>query len=94
MTNRKRIEAKHWGEAAKIAKARYLHGTVRRISDAHKRERGCAIPGEIWRCAAVLRGSRGPRRHRQKSAEAIVGSNAEGPNNDTESRTGDLEASR
>ncbi len=28
-------------------KARYLHGTVRRISDRHKREGGCAIPGEI-----------------------------------------------
>ena len=70
MTNRKRIEAAHWGETAIIVKARYLHGTVRRRSDAHKRDSGCAIPGEIWRCAAVLRGSRGPRRHRQKSAEA------------------------
>jgi len=88
------MEATHWGEAAKIAKARYLHGTVRRISDAHKRERGCAIPGEIWRCAAVLRGSRGLRRHRQKSAEAIVGRKAEGLNNEAESRTGDLEADR
>jgi hypothetical protein len=43
------------------------------------------------RCAARwLRGSRGHRRHRQKSAEAIVGSDAEGPNDDTESRTTDL----
>jgi len=88
------MKATHWGEAAKIVKARYLHGTVRRKSDAHKRDSGCAIPGEIWRCAAVLRGSRGPRRHCQKSAEAIVGSNAEGPNNEAESRRGDLEASQ
>ena len=72
LTNRKRIEATHRGEMAKIIKARYLHGTVRRRSDRHKRERECAIPGEIWRCAAVLRRSRGVRRHRQKSAEAIV----------------------
>lgn len=32
--------------------------------------------------------------HHQKSAEAIVGSNAEGPNDDTEIRTDDLEAGR
>jgi hypothetical protein len=30
----------------------------------------------------------------QKSAEAIVGSGAEGPNNEAESRTDDLEARR
>jgi hypothetical protein len=94
LTNRKRIEATHRGETAKIVKARYLHGTVRRISDRHKREGECVIPGEVWRCAAVLRGSRGPRRHRQKSAEAVVGREAEGPNDETESRTDDLEADR
>jgi hypothetical protein len=31
---------------------------------------------------------------RQKSAEAVVGSNAEGPNDDTESRTTDLVTDR
>jgi RNA-directed DNA polymerase len=41
-------------------------------------------------CRCWLRGSRGSRRHHQKSAEAIVGSDAEGPNDDTESRTTDL----
>jgi hypothetical protein len=38
LTNRKRIEATHWGEMAMIIEARYLHGTVRRSSDRHKRE--------------------------------------------------------
>ena len=72
LTNRKRIEATRWGETAKKVKARYLHGTTRRISDRHKREGGCAIPGEICRHAAVLRGSKGLRMCLQKSAEAIV----------------------
>jgi len=41
------MEATHWGEVAEITKARYLHGTMRRRSDRHKREGGCVIPGEI-----------------------------------------------
>jgi hypothetical protein len=32
-----------------------LHGTLRRISDRHKREGACAIPGEIWRSALCYR---------------------------------------
>lgn len=40
-------EALHWGKAAIIVKARYLSGTMRRRSDGHKRESGCAIPGEV-----------------------------------------------
>ena len=88
------MEATRRGEAAKSVKARYLHGTARRRSDRHKREDECAIPGEIWWCAAVLRGSKGSRRHHQKSAEAVVGGDAEGPNDDTEIRTDDLEANR
>jgi len=32
--------------------------------------------------------------HRQKSAEVIVGGNTEGPNDEAESRTDDLEADR
>jgi hypothetical protein len=84
------MEASHWGETAKIVEARYLHGTMRCRADRHKREGGCAIPGEIWRRAAVLRGSRGSRRRCQKSAEAVVGDGTEGPNDDTESRTVDL----
>jgi hypothetical protein len=93
-TNRKRIEAAPWGEQAERCEARYMYGTRCRISDAHKREGGCAIPGEICQRAAVLRGSRGSRRRWQKSAEAIVGDGAEGPNNEAESRTDDLEAKR
>jgi hypothetical protein len=42
----------------------------------------------------VLRGLKGPRMRWQKSAEAIVGEGAEGPNNEAESRTDDLEAKR
>ncbi len=42
----------HWGEAAKIAEARCVHGTVRRRSGADKRERGYAYP---WRsCGGPL----------------------------------------
>ena len=55
LTNRKRIEAAQRGEQAIICEARYLHGTLRRRSDRHKREGACAIPGEIWRCAACYR---------------------------------------
>ena len=93
-TNRKRIEAALWGEQAKKCEARCMYGTQCRISDAHKREGGCAIPGEICKRANGLRGPKGSRRRLQKSAEAIVGDGAEGPNNEAESRTDDLEAKR
>ena len=74
-------EATHRGKAAKKAKARYLHRTMRRISDRHKREGGCVIPGEICTAAVVLLTSRGVRMAVQKSAEAIVGAVlTEGPN--------------
>jgi hypothetical protein len=82
------------GKQAKRCEAQYVYGAQCRRSDAHKRDRGCAIPGEICTGAVVLRGSRGSRKPVQKSAEAIVGSAPEGPNNETESRTGDLEADR
>jgi len=82
LTNRKRIEATHRGETAENVKAQYLHGTVLRRSDRHKREGECVLPGEIWERAARLRGSKDPRMRFQKSAEAIVGGNAEGPNNE------------
>ena len=65
---------------AKFTEAQYLHRTLRRISDRHKREGGCVIPGEIWCSALELATSRGVARGHQKSAEAIVGGNAEGPN--------------
>ena len=41
------MEAALWGEQAKRCEARNVYGTRCRRSDAHKRERGCAIPGEI-----------------------------------------------
>src|ERR1700689_4156677 len=50
-TNRKRIEAASWGKQAKKCEARFMYGTRCRISDAHKREGGCAIPGEICKRA-------------------------------------------
>ena len=68
------------GEQAKKCEARYVHGTLRCISDRHKREGECVIPGEIWCSAFELATSRGVAMGHQKSAEAIVGSNAEGPN--------------
>lgn len=46
-----RYEARCLGEAANIVEARYLYGKARRISDGHKREGGCAIPGEICKRA-------------------------------------------
>ena len=82
LTNRKRIEATHRGETAENVKAQYLHGTVLRRSDRHKREGGWVLPGEICGRAVRLRGSRDPRMRSQKSAEAIVGGKAEGPNDE------------
>ena len=77
-----------------IIKAQYLHGTVRRRSDRHKREGESVIPGEICKRAARLWGLKGPQTRLQKSAEAIVGGGAEGLNNAAESRTDGLEAKR
>ena len=59
-----------------INKAQYLHGTPRRISDRHKQEGDCAIPGEILMGALVLLTSRGVGISIRKSAEAIVGAKA------------------
>lgn len=67
-------EACQWGKAAKLVKARYLYGTLVRRFDRHKREGGCAIPGEIWTGAGAtwLPTSRGEGMRVQKSAEGIV----------------------
>lgn len=40
-------EALYRGKAAKFVKAQNLSGTMQRRSDRHKRESGCAIPGEV-----------------------------------------------
>ena len=74
---------------ANIIEARNLHGTPWRRSDRHKREGGCVIPGEVCMGAIVLPASRGVGMLMQKSAEAIVGGDTEGPNRDTASRQRD-----
>jgi len=51
-TNRKRIEAAHWGNVAKITDAQCLHGTMRRISDGHLQKVTCITLGELPRCAS------------------------------------------
>jgi hypothetical protein len=61
-------------EEANIFKVRYLYGRHARICGGHKREGGCALPGEV--CLSVPQGlptSRGVGMDRQKSAEGIVG---------------------
>lgn len=81
-TNRKRIEAAQWGEQANRCKAQFLHGTLRRRSDGHKRDGECVIPGEICIAAMSNEHRKVLTRARQKSAEAIVvlASRDEGPN--------------
>ncbi len=81
-TNRKRIEAAQWGEQANRCKAQYLHGTLRRKSDGHKREGECIIPGEICVAAMSNEHRKVLKRAMQKSAEAIVAADngGEGPN--------------
>jgi hypothetical protein len=46
-TYRKRIEATSRGERAKRREGRCVYRTRRRISDVHKQEGVCALPGEI-----------------------------------------------
>ena len=48
-------EATQPGEMSNIIKAQYLYGRLRRISDRHKREGECAIPGEICMRALCYR---------------------------------------
>jgi hypothetical protein len=81
-TNRKRIEAAQWGEQANRCKAQFLHGTLRRRSDGHKRDGECVIPGEICMVAMSNEHRKVLKRAMQKSAEAIVvrREQDEGPN--------------
>ena len=69
-------------EKANIFKVRYLYGKHGRKCGGHKREGGCALPGEICRPAMCYWHRRGAGMGRQKSAEGIVGSldRAEGLN--------------
>ena len=81
-TNRKRIEAAQRGEQANRCKAQFLHGTLRRRSDGHKRDGECVIPGEICIAATSNEHREVLKRAVQKSAEAIVvlHEQDEGPN--------------
>jgi len=55
------------GEEANIFEARYLYGKHGCICDGHKREGGCALPGEVLSPAlAALPKSRGCRDKRQE----------------------------
>jgi hypothetical protein len=71
-TNRKRIEAAQWGKQANRCEAQFLHGTLRRRSDGHKRDGECVIPGEICIAAMSNEHRKVLKRAMQKSAEAIV----------------------
>ena len=85
LTNRKRIEAAHWGNVAKSTDAQCLHGTMRRISDGHLQRVTCITLGELLTCltatdiarcrdgcAAVSRGR--SRRARPARRRAKLGS--------------------
>ena len=65
-------EASMLDEKANIFKVRYLCGKHGRRCGGHKREGGCALPGEVSCHAFVLPLSRGGGMWREKSAEAIV----------------------
>lgn len=71
------------GEEANIFEARYLYGRHGCICDGHKREGGCALPGEVLSPALeALPRLRGQGISGKKSADGIVGGldPAEGPN--------------
>jgi hypothetical protein len=67
-----RYEAFVLDEEAYIFKVRYLYGMYECRSGGHKREGGCALPGEICSPAERLNTSRGVLTGEQKSAEGIV----------------------
>ena len=52
-------EADVLDEKAHIFKVQYLYGKHGRICGGHKREGGCALPGEVCQFASVLLSSRG-----------------------------------
>jgi hypothetical protein len=60
-------------EEATRSKVRYLYGRHGRRCGGHKREGGCALPGEICLPAKELLSLRGDGMGRQKSAEGILG---------------------
>ena len=56
-------------EKANIFKVRYLHGKHGRICGRHKREGGCALPGEICQLAYAT----APERERDELTEVSKG---------------------
>ena len=52
-------EATMLDEKAEKFEVRYLHGKQGRKCGGHKREGGCALPGEAYRLATVLPAPRG-----------------------------------
>ena len=65
-------EAVMLDEESIIFKVLYLYGEHERICGGHKREGGCALPGEVSWHAMVLPTSRGVGIYHEKSAEVIV----------------------
>ena len=65
-------EAVMLDEKSIIFKVRYLYGKHGRRCGGHKREGGCALPGEVSCHASVLSSSRGGGMWHEKSAEGIV----------------------
>ena len=59
-------------EKAIIFKVQYLYGRHGRICGGHKREGGCALPGEVSWYAIVLLMLRSIGMYHEKSAEVIV----------------------
>jgi hypothetical protein len=66
-------EACKLDEEANIFKVRYLYGKLVRRCGGHKREGGCALPGEICQLVTYYHHREVMRRSWQKSAEGIVG---------------------
>jgi hypothetical protein len=75
-------EACKLDEKANVFKVRYLYGKLERICGGHKREGGCALPGEVCNFAEELLTLRGGGKKLQKSAKGIVApfDRSEGPN--------------
>jgi hypothetical protein len=75
-------EACKLDEKANVFKVQYLYGKLGRICGGHKREGGCALPGEVCNFCQELLSLRGDRKRLQKSAEGIVApfDRSEGPN--------------
>ena len=66
-------EACKLDEKANLFKVQYLYGKLVRRCGGHKREGGCALPGEICQLVTYYHHREMMRKSWQKSAEGIVG---------------------